>query len=166
MCPPATFVVKTRNYLDSVDAEIGGVGVFCVTPTLVRGTSSYSVTLSAVKSTPDASVQGSGVNGQDDQFACSGTGLVAGWWVQGYSSSYVDGLGMSCAVGSLSLGSDNKLTITMTKQASLGVGYYTQSTPFEDDCAANEVLVGYQTRNGAWLDNVRAVCAPLQVVYK
>ena len=60
-----------------------------------------------------------------------------------------------------------KLSFSFTKGSPLMqfVGF-NGGTAFEDDCATNEVLIGYDGRSGAWLDAIQAICAPLVTVYK
>jgi hypothetical protein len=93
---------------------------------------------------------------------------VPGWVFNGTADSGgIDQLGMYCAAGALTLSATNQLTITTTKQAVGGSAGYAFGTAFEDDCAAGEVLIGFDGQlNGSYLTELRAVCAPLQVVYK
>jgi hypothetical protein len=109
--------------------------------------------------------------GADD---CGSSGVVAAWYISGSydpGGSGVDGIdsfGMSCAQGSLNFNSDtNQLTFSFSKLSPNAVfTAYNGGTAFEDDCMSNEVLIGYDGRDGSWLDSLAAVCAPLVTVYK
>jgi hypothetical protein len=171
VCPANTFVTKTTVWTSS--NGIIGVALSCTTPTLVKGASSYSVTLKTM--TPDPYVNGAQTGGAavgaDD---CGTSGFAAGSYISGtcdYGGAGVDGVdsfGMSCASGSTNFSSTtNQLSFTFTKQpkSTVFVGF-NGGTAFEDDCMPNEVLVGYYGRTGNWMDAIQAVCAPLVTVYK
>jgi hypothetical protein len=38
-------------------------------------------------------------------------------------------------------------------------------TVWTDSCGADEVLIGFQGRTGAQMDQIQGVCAPLSVTY-
>jgi len=166
-CPANSFLTKITQFGDGIDGYLSGLDIFCGAPTLVRGPSSYSVTVAAVTASP-ASIRGVTSAGATSSFDC-GTGFVPGWWTTGeYDSAGLDKLGMFCGTSAVSLSPTNQLTVTLTKQGT-GVpdGYaFAGTTPFEDDCAQGEVLIGYDGRSGDWIDQLQAVCAPLSVVYK
>ncbi|MGZ3406695.1 MAG: hypothetical protein ACXVAN_09665 [Polyangia bacterium] len=166
-CPAGTFVSKLINYGDSTDQYIGGIDIFCATPTLVRGASTYSVTETA-SATPLTRHAGNITLTSTATFDCGATAFTPAYYVEGQSDSGgLDALGNSCATGALTLGSDNKLSIALTKSTSLSyAGYTAFGTQFEDDCGAGEVLIGYDGRSGNWFDELHGICAPLQVVYK
>ena len=170
-CPANAYLTKVVVYADDSDGAVAGLDITCATPTLVRGASSYSVTQTAVAANPSTQRAANITTGDNFTYDC-GAGFTPGSWSYGES---VDGsggavvrLGFHCSTGALALGSDNKLSITLTKQGSAtGFGYsYSDSAAFEDDCPAGEVLVGYDLRSGNWFDAAQTVCAPLQVVYK
>lgn len=166
-CPANAYVGKIVIYGDLDHGSLSGIDLYCVTPTLVPGTSSYSVTTTVAAS--PLSRKGNVITpGETGTFDC-GTGFVPGWWTTGtFDATGIDELGLFCGTSALMLGADNKLAITLTKQGN-GVpdGYnISGATPFEDDCMQGEVLIGYDGRVGDWLDQLAAVCAPLTVVYK
>jgi hypothetical protein len=166
-CPANTFVSKSIVYGDSTDSYIAGIDLYCATPTLVRGASTYSVTETA-SATALTKHAGNITTGDNFTFDCGTAAFAPGFYVNGQADSGgIDAIGHSCGSGAATLGADNKLTLSFTKQASLGdAGYLAFGTAYEDDCAAGEVLIGFDGSSGNWFDSLRAVCAPLQVVYK
>ena len=167
-CPANAWVVKGDFLFDDTDVHATGVRIYCATPTLVRGPSSYSITLGAVTPSPYTSFQGNTYTPPDGTIDCNiASGFVAGFSTTGYAGQYVDALGMFCANGALTLNADNTLTVTMTRNST--GGYFkgqTTSTFFDEPCGANEVLIGWDGRTGSWEDQVTPICAPLVVVYK
>lgn len=167
-CPANEVVTKTIVYGDATDLYIAGIDVYCASLALVRGASTYSVTETA---DPTVLMQHAGniSTGDSAPFDCGTTGFTPASYVNGIydnSPGGIDAFGSSCSTGALALGSDNKLTITFTKQASLGDAGYSGATTYEDDCPAGSVLVGFDGHSGNWFDEMHAVCAPIQVVYK
>ena len=170
-CPANSYVTKTVVYGDSTDQFIAGIDIACATPTLTRGTSSYTVSATAVTVNPNTVRAAHISTGSSFTFDCGATGFTPGWWSAGQhetgAGGGIDALGMLCATGSLALSSTNQLTATMSKTGTIDYyGYLNFGTQFEDDCAANEVLIGYDGRDGNYFDSIQAVCAPLQTVYK
>jgi hypothetical protein len=165
-CPAGQYVAKSIPYGDDTDLAIGGLDLFCATPTLVRGASTYSVT-EAVSATAITRKATNVTTGKSFTFDC-GTAFSPAFYINGQDEAGgIDAIGHSCASGALTFGADNKITFTFTKQTSLGAaGYLNFGTPYEDDCAAGEVLIGFDGRSGNWFDGLQGVCAPLQVVYK
>jgi len=170
-CPANSYATKLIVYADDGDSWVGGIDIACATPTLVRGTSSYTVSVAAVAVNPN-SVHATHITTTDNfTFDCGTTAFAPGWWSAGTeetgSGGGVDSVGMLCANGAVALQANNQLTVTMTKTGSVNYfGFPQLGTPWEDDCKANEVVVGYDGSDGNWFDSIRAVCAPLQVVYK
>jgi hypothetical protein len=169
-CPANSFVSKTAISVDTAAQFISGVTITCATPKLVTGTSSYSVSLTPVTPQPYGANIGSGTNGgpvgSDD---CGTSSFAAGWYMSGtVEGGGLDSVGMSCASGSVSLApATNKLTFSFSRQnPSTIFTAFNGGTSFEDDCAANEVLIGFDGRSGNWLDVMQVVCAPLVAVYK
>jgi hypothetical protein len=166
-CPANSYVTKIVVYGDNTDAYIAGVDIACATPTLVRGASSYTVTPTAVTASPNTQRAGNITTSVNDTFDCGTASFNPGWYVPGYAESTgLDDLGMSCAAGALTLSATNQLTISFTKGPNTGSYGYNFGTAFEDDCGANQVLIGFDGRSGNWFDEIQPVCAPLQVVYK
>lgn len=170
-CPANSYLTKIVVYGDSNDLAIAGLDIACATPTLTRGASSYTVTPTAVTPNP-ATIRGGNITtSANGAYDCGTTGFNPGFYAEGaYDSTGVDELGMSCGVGTLNLGSDNKLAISITQAGSKGVSGYTglngEAAFPAQVCNANEVLVGFDGRYGNWFDAISAVCAPLQVTYK
>lgn len=170
-CPAGSFVSKSVMYGDNSVGAITSLDIFCGTPTLVRGTTSYSVTV-AVSGT--AMSVGTDRGGPMTTFTCN-AGFSPGWQTTGTavngSTGGIDGYGLNCANTTVALDAANKLSFMQVKAAAASSsgsnpdGYLT-TTAFEDDCAAGEVLIGYDGKLGTWITYFQAICAPLQVVYK
>jgi hypothetical protein len=178
-CPANSYVTKVVVYADTTDATgwIGGLDIACATPTLVRGVSRYTVTPTPVTPTPDhwyakhvnLSANNTTVS-PPLNFDCGTSSFSPGWWSVGTSvnaaAGGVESVGMQCATGTLTLSATNQLTLALLKQGTATHYGYTTGTSFDEDCAANEVLIGYDGRSGWYFDEIQPVCAPLQVVYK
>ncbi len=168
-CPANAYLTKIVVYAEKVntDGYDAGVDIVCATPTLVRGTSSYTVMPTAATANPATNHGGNIDTTLNGPFDCGTASFSPGFYVQGLADAGgIDSFGMSCGVGSLTLDNRNQLSISITKSGSLGYYGYNFGTAFEDDCMAGEVLVGIDGRMGNWDDEAHGVCAPLQVVYK
>jgi hypothetical protein len=165
-CPAGAWVTHAQFLFDDTDQHATGVRIFCAAPTLVRGANSYSISLTPSAPAPYASFQGSTYTPPDEMVDCGTSGFVAGWTIGGYSGQYVDGFGMFCANGTITMHADNTLAYTMAKSSTGGYVSYQTSTAFEQTCAPNEVLVGYDGRTGSWMDQIQAICAPLLTTYQ
>jgi hypothetical protein len=169
-CPVGQFVAKSVIYADDTDAALGGIDIYCATPTLVRGATAYSITetVSATALTAHAT----NINtAESATFDCGAAGFVPAWYVDGESDAqFTNALGSSCATTVLTLSPTNQLSFTFAKQAGGGNYYGFLGLPgaakFEDTCNNGEVLIGWDGRKGNGMDETQAVCAPLQVVYK
>ena len=170
-CAAGSFVSKTIMYGDNNVGAITSLDVFCGTPTLTRGASSYSVSV-AVSGT--ALTTGTDRGGPMTTFTCN-AGFSPGWMTPGTaangSGGGLDGLGLDCANTTVTLDATNKLAFAMTKAAAASSSGnnpdgYLATTSFEDDCNAGEVLIGYDGKLATWITYLQPVCAPLQTVYK
>ena len=156
---------------DNNVGAITSLDIYCGTPTLTRGASTYSATV-AVSAT--AMTVGTDRGGPMTTFTCSGA-FSPGWQTTGTAASGtnggIDGYGLNCGSTTITLDATNKLTFALTKAAATSSsgfnpdGYLT-ATSFEDDCMPGEVLIGYDGKLGTWIDYFQPVCAPLQTVYK
>ena len=175
-CPTGQFVSKTQMWGDNNAAVLAvtALDVHCGTPTLVRGASSYTVTV-AVSATP-LSTGTDRPSSPTTTFTCDPNSFSPGWQTPGTgangSGGGIDGYGLYCGSTALTLDATNKLTFTMTKVAAASDdngtnpdGYRT-ATAFEYDCNQGEVLIGYDGRVGSYINYFQPICAPLQVVYK
>ena len=174
-CPAGQFVSKTQMWGDNNAAvlAITALDVYCATPTLVRGTASYTVTV-AVSGTP-LSTGTDRPASPTTTFTCDAGSFSPGWQTPGTgangSGGGIDGYGLYCGSTALALDAANKLTFTMTKVAAASSSNtnpdgYRNATPFEYDCNQGEVLIGYDGKVGAYITYFQPICAPLQVVYK
>jgi hypothetical protein len=168
MCPPNSFVTRADWYWDDGQQHASGVGIYCSSPTLVQGASSYSVTLTPQSPAPYKVVHGNDTATIDNNSIhdCGG-GFVAGSWFIGTADSFVEGLGMHCSNGAVTLNADNTLAFNFTEFGNVNdYWYFPGGTFFRDDCPTGQVLIGFNMRVGNWLDQIQAVCAPLLTVYK
>jgi hypothetical protein len=158
-------VTGLRFWLDGYDLEMAGVGVFCSTPTLVRGANSYSVQLSPSPG-PSAQFYGTYEDGSlDDQ--CDTTQFQVAWDTLMNTDSFdVNGLGMNCGAGTLTLDGSNHLTITFSNLSNRFGHDYGGGTEYEETCGSNQALVGFNGKYDVWLHRIQPVCAPLNVTYK
>lgn len=163
-CPSGAYVTRVDSYFDHQDSEGSGVSIFCATPTLVKGTSSYSITLAANTPAPYLVSTGSTDVHNDRTDDCGIAGLVGMTGFVGLSDgSHVQGLGAHCGSGTINV-IGNALAFTFTSEGG-GYNYYGSSPFFDDECAINQVLVGFNLRHGAYLDNIQPICAPLFAHY-
>jgi hypothetical protein len=58
------------------------------------------------------------------------------------------------------------LTASVAKHGNGNYWFYNAGSPYEVNCAAGEVLIGYDGRVGAWMDQLQPICAPLIFAYR
>jgi hypothetical protein len=162
-CPSGTFVTRVDSYDDGRHAS--GIVFYCATPKLVRGDASYSVSLTQMTS-GQALEPGntSTVFGRTDQ--CILSGLSAMTQTVGQADIYIEGLGHHCGVSTVNLGSDAAPVFDFkgdgdTSYTTWGDG----GKRFDLACQSNEVVVGFDVQQGAWLNGIAPICAVLDVVY-
>ena len=164
-CPPESFITRVDSWGDATSHHASGVSIYCATPTLVQGSSTYSVTLTPVSPAPYAQLvglQSASDNRKDD---CGLTGLTAITYTVGLADIYVEALGNHCATSPVTLQADNTLTFDFTGS---GDKTYTAwgdaGAAFDETCKPNEVVVGFDVRDGNWLNSITPICAALTVV--
>jgi hypothetical protein len=168
-CPAGQVATGLRIRLDQNSQEIAGVGLYCATLMLMRGASSYSVTVSS-SGTVASEFFGGGWTYYNGVF-CDSTQFQVVWYsLMNTSESgtypYVHGLGMQCGLGALALSPTNQLSITFSPVGSQ-LGYdYAWGVEHPQACGPSQAVVGYNGRDGAWLDQIQPVCAPIVVNYK
>jgi len=167
-CPAGQVATAMRVYEDDYEAEMAGFGVGCSTLTLVRGASSYSVTVSAPAGLYE--FKGSGWDYYQNG-VCDTSKFQVVWNTlmntnESGAYPYVHGLGMDCALGALTLSPTNQLSIAFTN-LNTHFGYdYAWGAEHPQACGASQAVVGYNGRGGAWLDQIQPICAPIVVNYK
>jgi hypothetical protein len=161
-CPAGQVAIGLRIYFDDWDEYISGVGMACSPISLVKGASSYSISV-----TMPMSISGyfyGGGTDDDWDYPCGAGQMV--WTTKPYTSSFVDGLYFNCGAPSLALSPTNQLTITMSNVAT-DYGYnYGGGTLHAQSCGPSQVVIGYKGRYGSWLDQIQPICAPFVVNYK
>jgi hypothetical protein len=165
-CPKGAFVTRVDSWFDDTDQRASGVSIDCARPALVRGASSYSVALTAVTPAPYQKAAGTGATDErtDD---CGTSGFAAITYATGLADTAIDGLGNHCGAGTVTLASDNTLTVSFLPSGDQSYNAWSNSpgTFFDQACRSSEAIVGYTLRIGTWLDNIQPICAPLQVTY-
>jgi hypothetical protein len=168
-CPAGAFITRVDSWFDEVDQHASGVSFYCATPTLVRGATSYSVTLAANAPAPYATVTGVAAAPAIDERTddCGLAGLTGITHATGLADAFVEGLGFRCGTSAVKLQADNTITFDFE---TTGTGGY-QALPgatgtfFDEACKSNEVMVGFNLREGSWFDGFEPICAALQVRY-
>src|SRR5262249_23201741 len=108
---------------------------------------------------------GGGADYSEDH-GCDTNNFQVAWNVTIDASSFVNGFFLDCGQGKLTLSPTNQLSISFTNNND-GFGFtYGGGTRGDRTCAADSALVGYKGRDGAWLDQLQPICAPLVVNYK
>jgi hypothetical protein len=167
-CPQGAFITRVDSWFDDVDLHASGVSFYCATPILLKGATSYSVTLAADAPAPYASVMGLNYPTDDRTDDCGLTGLSAITSANGLADSFVEGLGNHCGKSTVKLNADNTITFNFvpsadtTYQVPLGVA---TGTVFNQACRSDEVMVGFNLRTGDWFDSIQPICAELLVNY-
>jgi hypothetical protein len=162
-CPANSYVVREQFDLDRNVQSVVGITIWCAEPLLSRGASNYSVSLLPTLSAGFAGGNSITESGGTD---CGTSGFVAGYqtWVR--SDTYVRGLFFYCANGTATLNADNSLSIRFADNGNNGGLYFASGNSVFVPCPPGEVLVGYDGRTGAYMDEITPYCAPIQVTYK
>jgi len=170
MCPAGAFVTRVDSWFDDHDAKASGVSITCATPSLVQGATAYSVTLVANAPAPYAVEHGSQSPAIERTDDCGLGGLVAITYSVGLSDTYVEAQGHHCSSSTVTLDATNNITFKFTNAGSTDFNAYAGSpgTFFQLDCNTgqnpqNQVVVGFNLRDGSYLDNLAPICAPLTV---
>ncbi len=165
LCAAGTVVIGARFYSDSYDEYMSGVGVYCGTPTLVRGASSYGLTFAPAGGL-GPSFQGADTDTNEDD-KCADSSEVGWSFYVNNDHSYVYGMAIDCADNTLTLGADNKLTISFSAVGNPQGPNYLWGSNHEADCAAGDVLVGYKGLTGQGvMIQAQGICAPIGFTYK
>lgn len=176
MCPTGAFVTRVDSWFDNNDQKASGVSIFCATPSLIQGASSYSVTLAANAPAPYGTQHGTANPSNQRTDDCGISGLTAIAYSEGYADSWVEALGHHCASSVVTLAPDNSITFSFVNSGYSNGPFSEYSNPpagtfFDRDCnvgetPANQVVVGFSIHDGAYLDNITPICAPLVVTYQ
>jgi hypothetical protein len=175
LCPTGAVVTGVQIQLSAVNVSPGyviSVQPSCAVPQLVRGAKDYSVAM--------MSVAGPMMMGGTDaarpgiaHVACAADGLAAAAGTRGSVVSgdrtVIESLGIDCSTAALAFdASKNHLSLTFTHdEADSGsASVQVNGTRWDDGCAAGEVLIGFQGRTGAQMDQLQGMCAPLIVTYQ
>ena len=102
-CPKGAFVNRVDSWFDDTDQHARpGVSIYCATPTLVQGASSYSVTLTPSTPAPYQKSAGPGATDERDD-DCGATGLTAITYTTGLADNAIEGLGNHCGTSAVTL---------------------------------------------------------------
>ena len=162
-CPSGTFVTRVDSYDDGAHAS--GIVFYCAQPSLVFGDGSYSVILKQMSSGQSLQPNNAATTfGRMD--SCSLKGLSAITRTVGQVDIYVEGLGHHCGTSAVTIEPD---AATVFDFQSDGDASFTRwgdgGTKFSLACKSNEVVVGFDVRQGSWLNAIAPICAALDVVY-
>ncbi len=173
-CPTSSFVngVDIGLYNDGVSAfSLVQIRLNCATPTLQRGTSSYTLGGQAILPKPSATFGHPMVIAPSmyTTVDCGTTGLRGIINVNSkYDSGGFFGLNVRCGSASGSVQPDNTLKVTMSQVGGdQGYIYPLAGTVATWSCASDQVLIGFTGR--ARTDGIykmAAICAPLAPHYK
>ncbi len=162
-CPSGTFVTRVDSYDNGAHAS--GIVFYCAQPTLVQADGSYSVTLKQMVSGQSLQPNNAATTfGRKD--SCSLTGLSAITRTVGLADIYIEGLGHHCGTSAVTQAPDAAFVFdfqsdgdaSFTRWGDAGKG-------FSLACQPNEVVVGFDVRQGSWLNGIAPICAALDVVY-
>jgi hypothetical protein len=167
-CPKGAFVTRVDSWFDDLNEHVSGVSIYCATPALVQGASSFSVKLTASTPAPYQKTTGTVAPTDERMDDCGTTGLTAITETTGLADTSIEGLGNHCGTSAVTLQADNTLTFAFTPSGDTSYNAWSDSTGtfFDDACNANEVVVGFTLRTAAWLFNIKPICAVLGVTYK
>ena len=167
-CPKGAFVTRVDSWFDDVNQHVSGVSIYCATATLVQGASSYSVTLTASTPAPYQEATGTVMPTDERDDDCGTTGLTAITYSVGLADTSIEGLGNHCGTSAVTLQADNTLAIDFTTSGDGTYNTWTNQpgTFFDQACNSNEVVVGFAVRTGAWLFNIKPICAAIGVTYR
>jgi hypothetical protein len=165
-CPAGQMAGAVRYFYDDWDGYMAGMGIFCSTPTLVKGSSSYTITATNITSVTPIVFAGDNWDDYDDSANCVSSGsLGTVWHHEIIGGTFVEGVASQCGAATVTLQSDNQLGISFSPTGTVTGGYYSSATPTTKNCPSGSVLVGYDYRIGSWMDALAPVCAPLVVTY-
>jgi hypothetical protein len=172
LCPAGSLVTGVQVELSAIGVNPGyviSVQPSCAIPTLMRNASDYSLVLTpttapAPMAGTDAARTGS------SWISCASPSSVANGTqgsVQSGDRIVIESVGANCATLALTLDAQNHLELTATPDSadSGSASVQVKGTTWSDDCAAGEVLIGFQGHTGAQMDQIQGVCAPLAVLY-
>lgn len=167
-CPAGAFVTRVDSWFDDSDQHASGVSIYCATPNLMQGATTYSITLTP--NTPAPYLVQHGANDPQDERAddCGISGLTAITYTVGLADTYVEALGNHCGTSQVTLAADNTITFDFVTTGNTSYNAYASmaGTFFNQACNSNEVVVGFNIHDGSWLDNIAPICAELEVKYK
>jgi hypothetical protein len=167
-CPVGAFVTRVDSWFDNTDQKVSGVSIYCATPTLVQGATAYTITLAANAPAPYSTLTGGADPANERADDCGLAGLTATTYADGLADGFVEGLGNHCGTSSVTLNSNNTITFDFTTNGDESYSDWANSPGafFLVQCPSNEVVVGFNLRYGAWLDEIQPICAQLLVKYK
>lgn len=174
LCPSGAVVTGVQVQLSAVNASPGyvvSVQPSCAVPQLVRGTKDYSVAMTSVTGPmlmggSDAARPGSA------HITCAAGGLAAAGTrgsVLAGDRTVIESLGINCSTAALAFDdATNQLSLAFTHDDadSGSASVQVNGTPWDDSCGAGELLIGFQGRTGAQMDQLQGVCAPVIVTYQ
>jgi len=162
-CPSGTFVTRVDSYDDGAHAS--GIVFYCAQPTLVQGDGSYSVSLKQMVSGQSLQPNNASTTfGRMD--SCGLKELSAITRTVGLADIYVEGLGHHCGTSAVTQAPDAAFVFDFVGDGDASFTRWGEGgTKFSLACQSNEVVVGFDVRQGSWLNAIAPICAALDVVY-
>jgi hypothetical protein len=172
MCPAGSLVTAVQVTLSAINVSPGyviSVEPSCAIPTLQKNASDYAIVLTSTTS-PSPMLGTDAARTGSSWITCAQPGSVANGTqgsVENDGRTVIESVGANCATLALTLDSNNKLQMVMTPDTidSGTASVQINGTVWTDSCGADEVLIGFQGRTGAQMDQIQGVCAPLSVTY-
>jgi hypothetical protein len=167
VCPAGAFVSRVDSWFDDSDGKASGVSIYCATPSLIQGGASYSVTLAANTPAPYLIEHGSSDPAVERSDDCGISGLTAIVRSDGRADTHVEAQGYHCGTSAVTLNADNTINFDFVTNGDTSFNAYPGATQpaYDRLCPFFEVLVGFTVRDGAYMDNITPLCAPLDVDY-
>jgi hypothetical protein len=162
-CPSGTFVTRVDSYDNGAHAS--GIVFYCAHPTLVQADGSYSVTLKQMVSGQSLQPNNASTTfGRMD--SCSLKELSAITRTVGQADIYVEGLGHHCGTSTVTQAPDAAFVFDFMSDGDASFTRWGDGgTRFNLACQSNEVVVGFDVRQGSWLNAIAPICAAVDVVY-
>jgi hypothetical protein len=172
-CPSGTVVTAVQVLLSDPSKNPGYVvsaQPVCAKPELTRDANAYSVQLTPVAS-PSPIAGSDPPRSGTSHITCAGGGFSVANGTLGSimngSRTVVESFGINCSIVGLALDQNNQMTLMFNHDAanSGSASVQVNGAPWNDNCGANEVLVGFDGRTGAQMDQIQGICAPITITY-
>ncbi|MGH7329534.1 MAG: hypothetical protein ACREJX_14405, partial [Polyangiaceae bacterium] len=129
MCPAGAFITRVDSIFYDTREHATGVSIYCATPTLTQGASSYTIALAANTPAPYATQEGSDTSSDVRTDDCGIAGITGIHTTCGLEDSYVEGLGNHCATSTLNFDpTTNQITFNFVNDGNTSYNDWPDST--------------------------------------